>query len=81
MAKEFILRENVLTDNILSIADKGKIFKGGYIAFISEFEFATSWSDKETIKRFKSVNRLQSYLDKVYPEAVADIDFTETCLE
>jgi hypothetical protein len=79
MAKEFILRENVLTDNILTIADKGKIFKGGYIAFISEFEFATSWSDKETIKKFRSVNRLQSYLDKVYPEA--DIDFEGTCLE
>jgi hypothetical protein len=79
MAKEFILRENVLTDNILSIPNKGKIFKGGYVAIIKEYEFATSWSDKEIIKRFRSVNRLQSYLDKVYPEA--DVDFEGTTLE
>ena len=79
MAKEFILRENVLTDNILSIPNKGKIFKGGYVAIIKEYEFSTSWSDKETIKRFRSVNRLQSYLDKVYPEA--DVDFEGTTLE
>ena len=32
MAKEIFLRENVLTDNILFIPNKGKIFKGGYIA-------------------------------------------------
>ena len=79
MAKEFILRENVLTDNILVIPNKGKIFKGGYVAIIKEYEFETSWSDKETIKRFRSVNRLQSYLDKKYPEA--DVDFEGTCLE
>lgn len=79
MAKEFILRENVLTDNILAIPNKGKIFKGGYVAIIKEYEFLNSWQDKEIIKRFRSVNRLQSYLDKVYPEA--DVDFTETCLE
>ena len=79
MAREFILRENVLTDNILVIPNKGKIFKGGYVAIIKENEFATSWSDKETIKRFRSINRLQSYLDKKYPEA--DIDFEGTCLE
>ena len=77
--REFILRENVLTDNVLAIPDKGKIFKGGYIAIIKEYEFLNSWQDKEIIKRFRSVNRLQSYLDKVYPEA--DVDFEGTTLE
>lgn len=79
MAKEFILKENVLTDNILLIANKGKIFKGGYVAIIKEFEFATAWSDKLKIKKFKSVKRLQSYLDKNYPEVY--FDFDGTCLE
>jgi hypothetical protein len=79
MAKEFFLRENVLTDNILTVADKGKIFKGGFIAMIKEFDFLNSWQDKEIITRFKSINRLNSYLDKKYPEA--DIDFSGTCLE
>lgn len=79
MAKEFILKENVLTDNVLTIADKGKIFKGGYIAFISEFEYQNAWQDKETIKNFRSVDRLRLYLDKQYPQA--DIDFEGTTLE
>ena len=54
MAKEIFLSENVLTDNILMIPEKGKIFKGGYIAIIKEYKFQNSWSDKEVIKRFRS---------------------------
>ena len=77
--REFILKENVLTDNVLAIADKGKIFKGGYIAIIKEYEFLNSWQDKEIIKRFRSVDRLISYLDKQYSQV--DIDFEGTTLE
>jgi hypothetical protein len=80
MTKEFILRENVLTDNILIIPNKGKIFKGGYIAIIKEYQFQTAWSDKETILRFRSKFRLNKYLDKHYPEADY-IDFEGTCIE
>ena len=80
MAKEFILRENVLTDNVLIIAEKGKIFKGGYIAIIKENQFQNAWQDKETIKRFKSKDRLNAYLDKNYSE-VDYIDFEGTCIE
>ena len=79
MSKEFILRENVLTDNVLVIPNKGKIFKGGYIAIIKENQFLNAWQDKETIKRFRSVDRLSEYLDKQYPEA--EVDFEGTCLE
>ena len=80
MTKEFFLKENVLTDNILIMPDKGKIFKGGYIAIIKEYQFQNSWSDKEIIKKFRSEDRLNSYLNKQYPE-VDWIDFTGTCLE
>jgi hypothetical protein len=80
MTKEFILRENVLTDNILIIPNKGKIFKGGYIAIIKEYQFQTAWSDKETVLRFRSKFRLNKYLDKHYPEADY-IDFEGTCIE
>jgi hypothetical protein len=76
---EFILRENVLTDNVLAIPDKGKIFKGGYIAIIKEYEYANPWQDKEIVYQFKNVDRLTKYLDKQYPDA--DIDFEGTCLE
>lgn len=80
MAKEFFLQENVLTDNILMIPDKGKIFKGGYIAIVKEYKFQNAWSDKESVKRFRSKSRLVSYLDKNYPQ-VDYIDFEGTCLE
>lgn len=79
MAKEFFLRENVLTDNILSVADKGKLFKGGYVAIIKEYQFQNAWSDKEVVKRFRSVDRLNAYLDKEYSEV--EVDFEGTCLE
>ena len=80
MAKEFLLRENVLTDNILIVPNKGKIFKGGYIALIKENRFKNAWADEESIKRFRSKDRLIAYLDKQYAD-VDWIDFEGTCLE
>ena len=64
--KTFILQENVLTDNILLLADEGKVFKGGYVAIVQEFEFKNEWSDKEKIKKFRSVNALRKYIQKKY---------------
>ncbi len=82
MAKEFLLRENVLTDNILIVANKGKIFKGGYIAIIKENRFKNAWADEETITRFKNVDRLNAYLDKHYSEdELINLDFIDTCIE
>ena len=78
MALQFILKENVLTDNLVIVAEHNKIFKGGYIAIIKEYVYQNAWQDKETIKRFKSKDRLFSYLDKNYDDL--DIDFYGTCL-
>lgn len=66
--KTYILRENVLTDNELYLADENKVFKGGYIAIIKEYSYQNCWSDKETIKRFTNLKTLNKYLDKFYPE-------------
>ena len=63
----YILKQNVLTDDELLLADKGKIFKGNYIAIVKEYTFQNAWSDKESIKRFRSEQQLQKYLDKNYP--------------
>lgn len=65
--EQFILKENVLSDNTLSIPDYGKVFKGGYVGIIEEYSFQNSWSDKKTIKRFRSEKRLNDYLNKKYP--------------
>ena len=79
---QFLLRENVLTDNILEVPLKGYIFKGGYIARVKEYTFRNAWQDKETITKFRSKDRLMKYLNKNYSqeEVVFDLDFTDTCL-
>ena len=69
----FILRENVLTDNLLHLADKGKIFKGGYIAIVQEYCFQNAWTDKETVKRFRKEEQLKKYIGTKYPEFDLDI--------
>ena len=69
---EYIVRENVLTDNILKVAPQGKIFKGGYVAILREYTFQNAWQDKESVKRFRNFNSLQKYLDKHYTEEETD---------
>jgi hypothetical protein len=78
MHSEFILKENVLTDDILLVPKNGKIFKGQFVAVIKSYSFANSWNDEETVHRFRSKERLLSFLDKNYPHA--DLDFNGTCL-
>ena len=76
---KFILKENVLTDNILLIAEKNKVFKGNYIAIIKEYYFSTNWNDKEMITKFRSLKALNKYLDTNYKNV--DLDFSGTCIE
>lgn len=72
--QSLILQENTLTDNILLLADEGKIFKGGYIAIIKEYEFSNSWSDREKPnKKFRSVNSLKKYIQKNYKNFDIDL--------
>jgi hypothetical protein len=78
--QNYLLQENVLTDNILTVAEKGKIFKGGFIASIKENTFLNTWQDKETITNFRSVKSLNKYLDKHYKEVSKEFDFYNTCL-
>lgn len=64
----YILRENVVSDNILLLANENELFKGHFVAILKEYSYATPWSDKETIKRFKKRETLFRYLNKYYPE-------------
>lgn len=65
--KTYILKENLLTDDLLYLPDENKIFKGNYIAIIEYFTFATSWSDKKHIQCFRSQQQLDIFLTKNYP--------------
>lgn len=66
--QEFILKENVLTDNVLLMSDEGKVFKGNYIAIIKEYTYSNEWSDKLSVKKFRSKDILVNYINKKYPE-------------
>ena len=70
-----ILRENTLTDNLLLLAEKNHIFKGGYIAIIKEYTYQNEWSDKENIKKFRSFYSLTKYIDKNYKDFDQEIYF------
>ena len=63
----YILKENVLTDDLLLIASENKVFKGGYIAKIRQYAYQNAWSDKETTLNFRKRNSLDKYLRKHYP--------------
>jgi hypothetical protein len=75
----YILQENVLTDNTLIVASKGKVFSNGIKAIIKENTFLNAWQDRETVKHFRTEKSLMKYLNKHYKEIVYDIDLTDTC--
>ena len=64
----YTLKENVLSNNTLVLADENKIFKGGYIAIINEYRYQNAWTDRMTVKRFRNQERLNKYLSKNYPD-------------
>jgi hypothetical protein len=64
-----ILKENVLTDNVLLLPEYGKVFKGGYIAIVREYVYQNAWSDKlKNEQKFKSEKSLLNFLAKNYPK-------------
>ena len=42
----FILKENVLTDNVLIVPSKDRIFKGNYIAIVKESTLIQALTNK-----------------------------------
>ena len=70
--QQHILSNNVLTDNVLLIADKGKTFKGGFKAIVKEYYFQSAWSDREVITKFRKLERMKKYIAKYYKEFETD---------
>ena len=64
----YILRENVLSDDVLLLADEGKIFKGGYFAIVEYYTYQNAWSDKKHIAKFRSQKRLDEFISKNYKD-------------
>ena len=64
----YILRENVLSDDVLLLADEGKIFKGGYLGIVEYYTYQNAWSDKKHIAKFKNKKRLVKFIAKNYKD-------------
>jgi hypothetical protein len=69
----FILKEGVLNDDELYLADENKVFSGNYIAIITQYIFETHWTNKRIIKRFRKEEQLKKYIGTKYPEFDLDI--------
>jgi hypothetical protein len=67
MPYQIILKENVLSDNVLILPEQGKIFKGGYIAIVKEYTYLNAWNDEVSIKKFRKETALNKYILKNYP--------------
>jgi hypothetical protein len=78
---QFILRERVVSDDVLTLSDKDCVFKGGYIAIVEYNTFQNAWQDKKHVKKFKNRQRVEAFLNKNYTEEeLCDLDFSETNL-
>lgn len=59
------LHENPLTTDYVEIAPKGYHFKGGMKYILHYYTYANEWSDRENIKRFKKLETLEKYYNKL----------------
>lgn len=66
--QEFVLKESVLNDDTVYIANEGKIFKNGYVAVLEFYTYANEWSNHKHVKSFRKMSSLYKYIDKNYPE-------------
>jgi len=64
----YVLFEGVLNDDMLHIANEGKVFKGGYIAVIEYYTFLNEWNNKKHYKYFRTLATLERYITKKYPD-------------
>lgn len=59
------LHENVVTTDYVEIAPDGYHFKGGVKYILHYFTYATEWTDREHIKRFKKLETLEKYYNEL----------------
>lgn len=69
----YILLEGVLNDDMLHIANEGKVFKGGYVAVIEYYTFLNEWNNKKHYKYFRTLETLKKYIAKKYPDCDIEI--------
>lgn len=63
-----IIKEGVLNDDTLYVADDNKVFKGGYKAILEYYTFANSWGNHKQARRFKTLQTMNKFITTNYKE-------------
>ena len=63
---ELILKNGVLNDDIVYIAENGKVFKGNFVAIIEYYTYVNEWNNKRHYKSFRTLENLYKFIDKNY---------------
>lgn len=70
----YILRERVLTDDVIHVIEQdGMMFKGGYVAIVEYHTFQSPWSDNEHVRRFRSLEAAGKWVRRHYSEDELDL--------
>lgn len=65
--RTYILKEGVLNDDTLYVAEEGKVFSGGYIAIVEKWVYQNTQSNRLITKCFRKQARLDAFISKNYP--------------
>ena len=60
------VKEGVLNDFSLYVADEGRVFSGNYVAILEYYTYANEWGNHKNYRRFKTLDSMYMYLDKHY---------------
>ena len=63
---KLILKNGVLNDDVVYIAENGKVFKGNFVAIIEYYTYLNEWNNKKHYKSFKTLKNLHKFIDKNY---------------
>lgn len=74
------LHENVVSNDYVEIAPQGYVFNGGVKYILHYFTYATEWTDKENIKKFKKLETLEKFYNELGRGDLED-DYSISCAE
>lgn len=62
----FTLRVGDINDDHILVAASGYVFSGGYKALVKSYTYATTWTNNEHIRRFRTLDNALKYISKHY---------------
>lgn len=65
-AEVYVLNERVLTDDTLTIAPEGYALRGGYVAAVTYHTFQNANSDREHVRRFRTMDAAERWIERRY---------------